>query len=231
MDDDEKHLVEDAEKVLEKTKRFKSHEVEESNGIFLQWFYWSSVFLGELEIPEHKIHYFIAAYIESTREVQSSIVLALHGSYKNAVQILRNWLELVVAGIYYDHHTAEGKDWEEKGHHIHFGEFKKSLSQRDKVLSAETASDISSAWKRLSEYVHSHAYVLESVSARSGYGAIAPEYNREYFEKWFDFLKEMYKLCSILLVENIPEVLESEKIEEFFEPTVVEKLKRRITNK
>jgi hypothetical protein len=229
MENDEKHLVEDAEKVLKKTRRSKSGEVKESNEIFLRWFYWSSIFLGDLDIPEDRIQYFTAAYIESIREIQSSIVLALHGSYKNAVQILRNWLELTVAGIYYDHYTTEGKNWEDKGHSIKFKKFKSRL-KRDKVLSEKTVNDAISMWTNLSEYVHSRAHTLESLSAETGYGAIAPEYNRKYFDEWFGFLGEMYELCSILLVEHIPEVLQSEKMKELLKPTVLEQLRRTTTN-
>jgi hypothetical protein len=230
MDDDKKHLIEDAEKVVEETRRSKSYEVEKSNSIFLRWFYWSAVFLGELQIPEDRIRYFLTAYLESSREVQSSIVLALHGSYKNAVQILRNWLELIVAGIYYDHHQAEGKAWEEKGYYTRFKTFKSRL-ERDRVLSTETLRDISSAWERLSAYVHSLARVLEGASAKTGYGAVFPEYNESYFNKWFGFLEEIYNLCCILLVEHIPEVLKSEETKHFFKLKALDELRGRVLSK
>ena len=229
MDNDEKHLVDDAEKVLKKTERSNGDEVKEANEIFSQWFDWAQVFLG-VDVPEEKNSYFLTAYIESLREIQSSIVLALHGSYKNAVQILRNWLELIVAGIYYDHYTAEGKDWEDKGRFISFKNFKRRL-RNDKVLSEETVSAASSMWDILSNYVHSCAHTLESLSGEDTYGMIAPVYNQKYFDDWFGFLGEMYELCSILLVEHIPEVRKSDKIGEFFKPTTLEQLRRRIANK
>lgn len=147
-----KHLIDDAENVLRKTRESRSREFELSDSIFDQWLYWSAIFLGELDIPDDRIHYFQIAYMESCREVQSSIVLAFHGSYKNAVQILRNWLELIVAGIYYDHHQAEGQNWQRKGHHLKFKTFKKRL-ERDRLLSVETFQEISEAWEGLSAYV------------------------------------------------------------------------------
>ncbi len=226
-----KHWVdEEAGKVLKKTNRSKSrHKVKKADEIFSQWFDWSSVFLVEFDLPDEKIQYFTITYIGSLREVQSSIILALHGSYKNAVQILRNWLELTVAGIYFDHHITEGKKWNEEKGFIHFTDFKKSLEQ-EKVLSKKTVSAITIKWQDLSQYVHSCAETLEGFSD-DGYSMIAPSYNQKNFDDWFDFLRETYELCSVLLAEHIPEVLQSEKIEEFFEPTTLKQLKANSANK
>jgi len=84
----EKHLIDDAEAVLKKTEELKHDQVKQANDIFQRWLYWSAIFLGELKIPDDRTAYFLTAYMEFCREAQSSIVLALHGSYKNAVQIL-----------------------------------------------------------------------------------------------------------------------------------------------
>ena len=226
----EKHLIDDAEAVLKKTEELRHDEVKQTNDIFQRWLYWSAIFLGELKIPDDRIAYFLTAYMESCREAQSSIVLALHGSYKNAVQILRGWLELVVAGIYYDHHQSEGQHWLEKGRYMRFKSFKSKL-QHEKVLSTQTFEQVSKTWEKLSVYVHSLARVLEGTCAETGYGAVFPEYNQRYFDEWFNFLLEIYNLCCILLVEHIPEVLDSKEIDHFFEPKAVEILKGRITQK
>lgn len=230
MSTGKRHLIDDAENVLKKTKESRIREFKQANVIFDRWFYWSAIFLGELNIPDDRIHYFQTAYMESCREVQSSIVLALHGSYKNAVQILRNWLELTVAGIYYDHHQAEGQDWQRRGHHLKFKTFKRRL-ERDKLLSTETFHEISDAWEKLSAYVHSLGPILEVTRAETGYGAVFAEYNQKYFDEWFSFLRKIYFLCCILLVEHIPEVLGSKEIHYFFPKDVVESLKDRIAHR
>lgn len=230
MDEGEKHLLDDAEVVLKKTKELRGREVEQANHIFTLWFYWSATFLGELSIPEDRITYFLTAYMESCREVQSSIVLALHGSYKNAIQILRSWLELIITGIYYDHHRNEGEGWLEKGHYTRFKAFKNRL-ERDKMLSAQTLKDVGKAWTKLSTYIHSLGHVLEGTFAETGYGTVFPEYNQRYFDEWFSFLMEVYNLCCVLLVEHIPEVLGSEEIDLFFKPKALERLRDRVTNK
>jgi len=225
-----KHLIVDAENVLRKTRESRSREFELSNSIFDQWLYWSAIFLGELDIPDDRIHYFQIAYMESCREVQSSIVLAFHGSYKNAVQILRNWLELTVAGIYYDHDQTEGQNWQRKGHHLKFKTFKRRL-ERDRLLSAETFQEISEAWEKLSAYVHSLGPILEGTRAETGYGAVFAEYNQKYFDEWFGFLTEIYSLCCILLIEHIPEVLGSKEINYLLPKDKLESLKDRVTNR
>ena len=230
MDEGERHLLDNAEAVLKKTIELRGGEVEQANHIFERWFYWSAIFLGELSIPEGRITYFLTAYMESCREAQSSIVLALHGSYKNAVQILRSWLEIMIAGIYYDHHEKEGENWLKKGYFIRFKTFNARL-RRGKTLSHQTSKDVSEAWDTLSAYVHSLGHVLEGTIAETGYGAVFPEYNKRYFDEWFSFLKEVYNLCCVLLVEHIPEVLDSEKIDYFFKPKALERLRDRVTYK
>lgn len=86
-----------------------SNLLERAHEIYLKWFYWSASFAGPFFNKADWESYTVRLYLESTRITESSLVLAIHGECKPAVQVLRDWLEGMIGGIYFNFYAKEGK--------------------------------------------------------------------------------------------------------------------------
>jgi len=150
--------------------------------------------------------------MESTRITESSLALAIHGEYKPAVQLLRDWLEGMVGGTYLDLYPEEGKLWEE-GERIDFGKSIKASTKKQLVDDA-LRKQVGQLWGELSEYVHQKQEVGDFVS--SG-GQPFATYNEESLRIWVIFLGRTFKTCNSILVRRFPQLLKAKEINKIIE--------------
>lgn len=179
--------------------------LEQAHEIYLKWFYWSALFANVFRENEWE-SYTARLYMESIRITESSLILAIHGEYKPAVQVLRDWLEGMVGGIYFDLYPEEGKRWE-KGEQIGFGKSVKAITKK-KVVDDALRKRVGRLWGKLSEYVHQKQ---EAGDFSSG-GPFAA-YNEQRLQIWVIFLRRTFELCNFLLVCKFPQLLEVKEIE------------------
>lgn len=185
--------------------------LEEAHKIYLKWFYWSALF-GEVFHGNEWESYTARLWMESTRITESSFVLAIHGEYKPATQILRDWLEGMIGGIYFDLYPEEGKYWE-KGRQIDFGKSIKAITQK-KIINDQLRKRVGQLWGLLSEYVHQKEEVGDFVASGGQPFAI---YNERTLQIWLEFLRRTFDVCNSLLVSRFPQLLKAEDIEKVME--------------
>ena len=180
--------------------------LEQAHGIYLKWFYWSALFAEVFDEADWE-SYTARLYMESTRITESSLILAIHGEYKPAVQVLRDWLEGMVGGIYLDLYPEEGERWE-KGEQINFGKSIKAIAKK-KVVDDTLRKQVGLLWGEISGYVHQKQEVGDFVSS----GGPFATYNEEALQIWVAFLRRTFEVCNSLLVRRFPQLLKAEEIE------------------
>lgn len=181
--------------------------------IYLKWFYWSASFAGVFNKTDWE-SYTTSLYSESLRTVESSLVLSIYGEYKPAVQVLRDWLEGMVGGIYFDLYSREGKLWEE-GKCIDFGKSIKGIAKKN-LLNNALRKEIGQLWGELSEYAHQKQRIGDFVS--SG-GQPFATYDEKSLQTWLIFLRRTFEVCNSILVYRYPQLLKTEEIREIMGTT------------
>ena len=156
-----KQFLEGLREVREQSLMNGRNLLEQAHETYLRWFYWSALF-GEVFDDADWESYTAWLYMESTRIAESSLVLAIHGEYKPAVQVLRDWLEGMVGGIYFDLYPEEGERWE-KGEQINFGKSIKAITKK-KIVDDALRKQVGQLWGELSEYVHQKQEVGDFIS-------------------------------------------------------------------
>ena len=174
--------------------------LEQAHEIYLKWFYWSALFAEVFQNTDWE-SYTVQFYMESIRIMESSLVLAIHGEYRSAIQVLRDWLEGIVGGIYFDSCPEEGKRWE-KGELIDFGKSKKTIV--DNTLRVQ----VGRLWGEFSKYVHQKPEASDFSS-----GGPFAAYDEEKLEQWVIFLKRTFETCNSLLVYKFPQLRAVKEIE------------------
>lgn len=90
-------LLRHTDKTREKTLERKKKEIYEAFEIVTK-----SLYLTEIHGRECRNMALAMTALENTDSIESSAFLAMHGKYKSAMMLLRNWLEVTFKAMYYD---------------------------------------------------------------------------------------------------------------------------------
>lgn len=141
--------------------------------------------------PEHPIS---QLWLESETDLKASIYLAFGGYYRQAIAILRNWLELTLLAIYYSNHWKEYKLWKQKEYQAPIG---KSLIKKvfdNKGL--ELQDKCENLYSLLSGF--SHTQGIDKYQLQKGRDNV-PRYLDKPFDLWFTLLKKSSMMNACLL--------------------------------
>ena len=202
-----KQLLETLKEVREHSLKAGSNLILPAYDLYLKWFYWCASFAEVFDDTEWG-SYTTGFYLESLRITEASLVLSIHGEYKPAIQVLRDWLEGTVSGYYFDLYPEEGKRWEEGGQ-VDFGKSSKGIKKKN-ALDEALMTKIGRLWGDLSGYVHQKEAFGDFVS--SG-GQPLATYNEESLRAWEAFFRRTFGICSAVLVSKYPVLLVTEKAE------------------
>lgn len=188
----------------------------------------------------------IFPYLESEYELESSIILAMLGFYKQAIYSLRNVLEMGLLSIYYnveDKDHIEIKDWL---HSLENTPFKKKIFEKllknKNILEFENKTNIfnriETLYKELCNYTHTKG---ARYSSKALLRSNVNNFNEKSFIKWFNFFKQTVRIVVELHLLKYPVGLQFTPIEEkfglngpvggFLNPYQVEQIKKIFDDK
>lgn len=203
--------------------------------------------------PHQSYYPYNLPFYEALEELNTSVILAFSGEYKNAIQHLRFLFELAYLGIYMFKPMSEGwvKKWllgKEKT--PTFTDIRNDIGSRDrfKILSKSSGIAITEKCRRhydeLSQYVHTRGFHTLGTNIR---GTTVPIFNPDAFQIWANLLHGTIKIIAIGIIAQFPQTLqrlplydkfgffesprggflepfEVEKLEKLFEPELLLKL-------
>lgn len=176
-----------------------------------------------------------AALFESSVLAEASYFLAAHGFYEEACAVLRGLLDGFLARLHWDTLDKNGKlrNWTEGGRSTNaywewesgetakypmltdiwrtlLGEHQIERYDERHGLRAEVDEELAT----LNRFVHGRPHTRHYPGAsRSSLCNI--EFRREHFEEWYEHLRTVYRLVSILSVLQYPQLLGSAGEQEF----------------
>lgn len=175
------------------------------------------------------------ALFESSTRAEASYFLALHGFYEEACAVLRGLLDGFLARLYWDtlHKNGKLKEWREKGRSTNkYWEWESGKTKKYPKLKEIWCTLLGEHWigrynqryglkaeldeelAMLNRFVHGRPDSRHySGASRSSLGNI--EFKREHFEEWYEHLRTVYRLVSVLSILQYPELLGSTRGQEF----------------
>jgi hypothetical protein len=143
--------------------------------------------------------------LDSISEIEASFVLSANFYYKQSVQLLRNFLELVVAQYFFSSNTLKYDDWRTKP------DFKmpmfrgkngmiKYLLKNGKIDSDEEKT-LDNLFGTLSAYTHSRYEKLVHMDPKTG-KSIPFDYNERYLEEWIELAINCMEIGLIILSKH-----------------------------
>jgi hypothetical protein len=176
--------------------------------VLMGWMEWIQ-FLGA-----HKQEACGSLAFEAEVDLEASVYLALSGFVKQALQVLRSWLELSLMGLWFSYNKEEFEKWM---YHLRRAPFATSgfvgekrlvdlISKSPKLKECEMKYHIVDRLLRLyddlSASTHTRGYrSFETIARKRPVAA----YNRENFAKWYKLFWATYSLVSAILFLRFPE--------------------------
>lgn len=154
-------------------------------------------------------HPFIYVWYEYNTDIHSSVYLAYGGYYRQAIGLLRPWIELVLAGLFFEKQPKE--------------EFQYWLEGKNRTPSIQTS--IKKIWStnkpnwlvsleqladELDKYIHSRG--IEKVKLQAGRDNV-PRYIPHAYDIWYQLFKRCFASYTEILVNTHPNELIN-----YFEP-------------
>lgn len=160
------------------------------------------------EVLSESAFFSLAHILESQEELNSSILLASNLYYKQALQILRSFLEELVLPVYFCDNPNKFTDWKSNNYHIpplrdRTGK-KGLLSQlvEDKKLSQELKDEISDLYGELNNYIHvsERRLIHKGVFTGNWMGHV---FKHDDFCNWCEYFSRSVDIGIHLLIINI----------------------------
>lgn len=156
-------------------------------------------------ILEESRFYSLPLILDALSEIEASYTAAVNYYYKQAVQLLRNFIELVVAQYYFSSNTSIYDDWRTKPNKF-MPRFNGdtgmivSLQKTGKINSNEEKR-LENLFKKLSAYSHSRYEKLLHIDPETGktqpFG-----FNERYLNDWLDIAIECMEIGLIILSKH-----------------------------
>lgn len=177
------------------------------------------------------------ALFESSVLAGASFFLAIHGFYEEACAVLRTLLDGFLTRLYWDTQDKNGKlnRWKKNGKltddYWEWESGKTNLYPKPRdiwcVLQAvkhigeyndryQLKNEINSFFLDLNKYVHSRPQSRHYPGA-SRSSLFNVKFKKKHFDEWFEYLKAVYRLVSVLSVLQYPELLKTKYGQNFAE--------------
>lgn len=188
-------------------------EKEEERLAVVQW-----VLIGWMEwiqfLGTHKQEACGSLALEAQVDLEASVYLALSGFVKQALQVLRSWLELSLLGLWFGYNEKEFEKWMYRLPGAPFaarGSFGRKwlvdlVSKSPKLKEGEVkyglVDRLLKLYVELSASTHTRGYwSFETIGRRHSIAA----YNPKNFEKWYKHFWAAYSLVSAILFLRFPD--------------------------
>jgi hypothetical protein len=152
--------------------------------------------------------------VEAQVDLEASVYLALSGFVKQALQVLRSWLELALLGLWFSYSKNEFEKWMYRlprapfpttgfvGKKRLFDLVSKSPKLKECQMKYPVVDRLLKLYAELSASTHTRGYPsFETI----GRGYPIATYNRENFAKWYKHFWAAYSLVSAILFLRFPE--------------------------
>ena len=176
-----------------------------------------------------------------------SIFLVVHGFYEEACAILRGVLDGFLTRLYWDTQDKNGKltEWEKNGIRTNdyceweTGATKSYPTSKEiwDVLRTENnierydkryqlKAEIDNLLSQLNKFVHGRPQTRHYPGA-SRSSLINARFKKKHFYEWFEYLKAIYRLISVLSILQYPKLLETKQGKDFeeLEPEVAARIR------
>lgn len=174
---------------------------------------------------------FFLMNIETSANIEASIILAVNGFYRQAITLLRCWFENSMYSIYFHDHSVEFDKWgmgslsPKKMFMLNFKEFndyifqfenfdkfdeiyKKNYKKKKEAFSFKTFRDwIEIIYNETSAYVHGRGFYrssLEGITVKMGETQF---YNKEYFMLWYNIFSNILQAIIISFLLYNPKLM------------------------
>ena len=139
-------------------------------------------------------------WLESETDIKASIYLCFGGYYRQAIAILRNWLELTLLAIYFSKRPQEYKKWKKGIEKSPTGRslIRKVFKDDDEkiAMKKELKEECEEIYNKLSTFTHSRG--IDKYKLQEGRDNV-PRYLEKSFNLWFKLFKETSKINRDLL--------------------------------
>ncbi len=182
-----------SEDVLKQTIQINSAPIKRTYQIIKAIITWAGFLNAKKIIGEPKFRLFI----ETGVDIEASRSLALRGYYRQAIMMLRSWLEILLLNIYFIDHQVElewwlDDRWDDRPSFRELVEYIYKLSQfRDDSFPEKYRVELNALYRKLSKAIH-------GIGIPMGQG-MAPVYDQGSFNKWYDYLSDTFRLTNLLL--------------------------------
>jgi len=139
-------------------------------------------------------------WLESETDIKASVYLCFGGHYRQAIAILRNWLELTLLAIYFSKCPYEYEKWKKGVKKSPTGRILIGKVFKNEMKKITTKKKIKKKCKKiygkLSVFIHSRS--IDKYKLQEGRDNV-PRYLEESFNLWFKLFKETSKINRDLL--------------------------------
>ena len=139
-------------------------------------------------------------WLESETDIKASIYLCFGGYYRQAIAILRNWLELTLLAIYFSERPQEYEEWKKGIKKSPTGKslIRKVFKEDDKkiVMKEKLEKECEEIYDKLSIFTHSRG--IDKYKLQEGRDNV-PRYLEKSFNLWFELFKATWKVNKDLL--------------------------------
>ena len=139
-------------------------------------------------------------WLESETDIKASVYLCFGGYYRQAIAILRNWLELTLLAIYFSERPQEYEEWKKGIKKSPVGKplIRKVFKEGDKkiVMKEKLEKECEEIYDKLSIFTHSRG--IDKYKLQEGRDNV-PRYLEKSFNLWFELFKATWKVNKDLL--------------------------------
>ena len=167
--------------------------------------YFAACDIYEQWVLEESRFFSLSLLLDSFAELEASLLLASNFYYKQAVYVLRNFIELIVAQFYFSSETSVYDDWRLKSDYkmpTFTGKegMTAFLKTKGKIDETEKAS-LDRLFRKLSAYTHSKYEKLLHYNPETK-KVIRQGYNERYLMEWADLATECTSLGLVILSKH-----------------------------
>jgi len=156
--------------------------------------------------------------LEAQADIESSILLAISGFYRHATLVLRSWLALGYASVWFSFNFTGFNLWMKRDANAPFRYrgvmnshlLQELMSKTEHLKKASKAFNLVKNGMRLhlelSDFVHSRGREALDIYQRDD---SVPHYYSERLRSWFDRFRQVFEIWVILIFARYPQLLKT----------------------